>query len=94
MAVLLVLIVAARCLRVCFVLIRNEQKKNRFGQYLATTLSVCVNDDKNMTSDVGKLDDSSPAALVASRNEGLTLLVKLLLVHDKGVINLTCEIHG
>ena len=67
---------------------------DRFGQYLATTLSVCVNDDKNMTSDVGKLDDSSPAALVASRNEGLTLLFKLLLVHDKGVINLTCEIHG
>ena len=88
MAVLLVLIVAARCLRVCFVLILNEQK-NRFGQYLATTLPVCVNDDKNMTSDDGKLDDSSPAALVASRNEGLTLLFKLLLVHDKGVINQT-----
>lgn len=62
---------------------------DRFGQYLATTLPVCVNDDKNMTSDDGKLDDSSPAALVASRNEGLTLLFKLLLVHDKGVINQT-----
>jgi hypothetical protein len=56
---------------------------------LATTLPVCVNDDKNTSSDDGKLDDSSPAALVASRNEGLTLLFKLLLVHDKGVINQT-----
>lgn len=60
-----------------------------YGQYLATTLPVCISDDKNVTGDEGKLDDSSPTALVASRNEGLTLLFKLLLVHDKGVINQT-----
>ncbi len=69
---------------ICFVF-------DRFGQYLATTLPVCVNDDKNLpintnnTGEEAKLDDSSPAALVASRNEGLSLLFKLLLVHDKGV---------
>jgi hypothetical protein len=69
--------------------LKKKKYQYRFGQYLATTLPVCVNDDKHLSSDDGKLDDSSPAALVASRNEGLTLLFKLLLVHDKGVINQT-----
>lgn len=31
------------------------------------------------------LDDATPAAVVASRNDGLGLLFKLFLVHDKGV---------
>ena len=53
----------------------------RFGQYLAATLPVSISDGEETGTKL--LDDSSP--LVSSRNDGLALLSKLLLVHDKGV---------
>ena len=48
---------------------------------MAATLPVSISDGEETGTKL--LDDSSP--LVSSRNDGLALLSKLLLVHDKGV---------
>ena len=53
----------------------------RFGQYLATTLPAGSEEPNIGTSQITselKIDDHSPAMTVANRNEGLSLIYRLL----------------